>query len=163
MKNLFAVFILALFFIFNSCTQKVNLEAEKSNVKSIVNQFSLALETEDMDLFAKVMAHDPDMVNFGTDRAERWVGWQKLKESVEKQFASFDNIKLTVKDQVIQVNRTGNSAWFSEVVDWDMTIQGESNHIEGSRITGVLVKRNGNWVCVQFHTSIPISGQVAQY
>lgn len=163
MKNLFSVSIVALFFVLSGCTQKVNLEAEKSNVKSVVDQFIQSLETENIDLFAKIMAHDADMVNFGTDAAERWVGWQDLKESVEKQFASFENTKLTVKDQVIKVNPSGNTAWFSEVADWDVSVQGEPIHIEGSRITGVLEKRNGNWVCVQFHTSVPMSGQAVQY
>jgi uncharacterized protein (TIGR02246 family) len=163
MKNILAVFVMALFFVLNSCTQKVDVVLEKSIVKSAVDQFIQAIETEDMDLFAKIMAHDPDMVNFGTDAAERWVGWQELKEAVENQFASFDNTKLTVKDQVIKVNSSVNTAWFSETVDWDVSVQGEQIHIEGSRITGVLEKRNGNWVCVQFHTSVPISGQAAHY
>jgi len=31
------------------------------------------------------------------------------------------------------------------------------------RVTGVLEKRDGNWVFVQFHISAPISGQVFEY
>jgi uncharacterized protein (TIGR02246 family) len=163
MKHSVALFFVAVLLVINGCTQKVDLNAEKSNVKSVVDQFIQALETENIELFAKIMAHDPDMVNFGTDAAERWVGWQELKESVEKQFASFDKTKLTVKDQVIKLNSSGNTAWFSEVVDWDVSVQDEPIHIEGSRITGVLEKQNGNWVCVQFHTSVPMSGQAVEY
>jgi len=163
MKSIFAVCVMALLIVLNSCTQNVDVELEKSIVKTAVDQFIQAIETEDMDLFSKIMAHDPDMVNFGTDAAERWVGWQELKEAVENQFASFNNTKLTVKNQVIKVNQSVNTAWFSETADWDVSVQGEPIHIEGSRITGVLEKRNGSWVCVQFHTSVPISGQVVQY
>jgi ketosteroid isomerase-like protein len=86
-----------------------------------------------------------------------------LKESLTKQFASFEKTKLTVKDQVIKVNPSGNVAWFSEVVDWDIVAQAQPTHIEGSRITGVLEKRNGNWVIVQFHISVPVSNQAVKY
>lgn len=163
MKNLFVLFFGLTFLVFNGCNQKVDLKADRVEVNTVVNQMVQAIETEDIDLFAKITAHDPDMVNFGTDAAERWVGWDALKDSVEKQFAFFDKTKLTVKDQSIKVNSLGNVAWFSEVADWDVIAQGEPTHIEGSRITGVLEKRDGNWVIVQFHISVPVSTQAAEY
>jgi hypothetical protein len=162
MKNsilFFGIFLLTM----SGCNQRVDIKAARTESKKVVNQMIQAIETEDMDLFSKIIAHDADMVNFGTDAAERWVGWDSLKESVKKQFASFEKTKLTVKDQVIKVNPSGNVAWFSEVVDWDIVAQAQPTHIEGSRITGVLEKRNGNWVIVQFHISVPVSNQAVKY
>lgn len=163
MKNLIALIAGIAISIASGCAPTVDPEAEKAQVKTVVDQFAQILETEDMALLSKTMAHDPDMVNFGTDATERWVGWEALKASVEQQFAAFDNTKLTVKDQVIKVHASGKVAWFSEVVDWDTAAQGQPVHISGSRLTGVLEKRNGNWVFVQFHASVPVSGQAAQY
>ena len=82
---------------------------------------------------------------------------------MKKQFASFDKTRLIVKDQVIKVNPSGNTAWFSEIVDWDVVADGQPTHIDGSRITGVLEKRNGTWLIVQFHVSVPVSTQAAKY
>lgn len=145
------------------CTQKVDMEAERTKAKTVVDQMIQALENEDMELYSRITVHDADMVNFGTDAAERWVGWDELKESVEKQFSSFDKTKLTVRDQVVKINSSGNTAWFSEVVDWDVVAGGQPTLINGSRFTGVLEKRKGNWVIVQFHVSVPVSSQAARY
>jgi len=139
-------------------TQEVDIEAEKAKVKSVVDQFEQFWETEDMDLLARIMAHDADMVNYGSDAAEHFVGWEALKESVEKMLPSLENTKITVKDQVIKVHPSGNVAWFSEVWDWDLVVEGKPVHSGDQRLTGVLEKRNGSWVLVQFHNSVPVSG-----
>lgn len=165
MKNLFALFFGAAFLVMSGCTQKVDVEAEKVKVKSVVDQFEQVWETEDMELLSRIIAHDADMVNYGSDAAEHFVGWEALKEAVEKMFPSFENTKLTVKDQVIKVHPSGNVAWFSEVWDWDLVVEGQPVRSEGQRLTGVLEKRNGNWVFVQFHNSVPVvpvSGQAVQ-
>ena len=135
---------------------KVDLEAEKTKVKSVVDQFEQVWETKDMELFSRIMAHDADMVVYGSDAPEHWVGWEPLKESVEKMLPSLENTKITVKDQVIKVHPSGNVAWFSEIWDWDMVLEGKAVRSEGQRLTGVLEKRNGNWVFVQFHNSVPV-------
>ena len=148
--------ILAL--VMSGRTQKVDIEAEKAKVKSVVDQFEQFWETEDMDLLARIMAHDADMVNYGSDAAEHFVGWEALKESLEKMLPSLENIKITVRNQVIKVHPSGNLAWFSQVWDWDLVIEGQPVHSAGQRLTGVLEKRNDNWVFVQFHNSVPVSG-----
>ena len=163
MRNLFILFIGTLILAIGGCNPKVDIEAERTKANTVVNQMIQALETQDMKLFAKITAHDSDMVNFGTDAAERWVGWNALEESLEQQFASFDKTKLAVKDQVIKINSSGNVAWFSEIVDWNLIAQGQPTHINGSRITGVLENRNGTWLIVQFHVSVPVSAQAATY
>lgn len=163
MKNN-SVVLLGLFVVLAAgCSQRVDLEAEKSSVKTIVDQFVTVIEKEDMPMFDAMMAHDSDMVNFGTDAAERWVGWSPLKSSVDAQFAAFEDTKLTVRDQVIKVHSAGQVAWFSEVSDWTVTTGGKRVNIPGARLTGVLEKRNGKWMFVQFHASVPVSDQSAQY
>ena len=156
MKFIFLSFFGAAFLATIGCAQKVDTEAEKTLVKSVVDQFEQVWETEDMGLFTKIMAHDADMVVYGSDAPEHWVGWEPLKESVEKMLPSFENIKITVKEQVIKVHPSGNVAWFSEVWDWDMVLEGKAVRSEDQRLTGVLEKRNGNWVFVQFHNSVPV-------
>ena len=156
MKRLFALLFGAALLGMSGCPQTVDIEAERAKVKSVVDQFEQVWETEDMELFSRIMAHDADMVNYGTDAAEYFVGWEALKESAQKMFPSFENIKLTVKDQVIKVHPSGNVAWFSEIADWDLVVEGKPVRSEGCRFTGVLEKRNGNWVFVQFHNSVPV-------
>jgi len=116
-----------------------------------------------MELFSKIFAHDDDMVLFGTDAAERWVGWEPFKESMQKQFDSFDNTHSTIRELVIKVHNSGEVAWISCLMDAKGEAMGEPFSIEGARVTGVMEKRNGNWVFVQSHASMSVTGQVVKY
>ena len=158
----FLVIIIALVLLFG-CTPKVNLEAEKTTVKENIDQIPQAIETEDMDTFSALMAHDPDMVNFGTDAGERWVGWDAMKASMEQQFAAFEDSKVSIRNQVIKVRDSGQVAWFSEIMDWSTMTQGQQVDLKGIRLTGILEKQNDKWKFVQLHFSVGVSGQAAEY
>jgi len=134
-----------------------------AGAKAVVDEVNKIFESEDMAAFDRIFAHDADAVSFGTDAAERFVGYDALKKSVAEQFASFDGSKLTVRDEVVKASRGGDAAWFSEVVDWDTKAGGQPVSLKGCRFTGVLEKRDGAWKVVQFHASMPVQGQAAQY
>jgi uncharacterized protein (TIGR02246 family) len=155
MKSSFFSLIVTASLALCACTQQVDLEAEKAKVKTVVDQFAQVWETEDMDLFSRIMAHDADMVNFGSDAPEHFIGWEGLKGAVEQMFPAMENTKITVRDQVIKVHPSGNLAWFSQFWDWELLMGGQPVRLE-YRFTGVLEKRNGNWVFVQFHNSVPV-------
>jgi uncharacterized protein (TIGR02246 family) len=163
MKRLFLILIAMACLATYSCAPGVDIEAEKAQVQSVLDQWYQMVETENLELFSRIMAHDPDMVTFGTDAAERWVGWEALNESVQKQFESFENVKISVTKQVIKISESGTVAWVSWVMDCDLLAQGEPVSMKGARITGVLEKRQGSWVIVQCHTSIPVAGQAVEY
>lgn len=158
MKDLLVFFLGAAILGMSGCAQKVDIEAEKGKVKTVVDQFAKVWETEDMGLFSRIVAHDADMVNYGSDLPEHFVGWEALKEAVGQMFPAFENTKITVRDQVIKVHRSGTVAWFSEEWDWDLMVEGKPARCEKCRFTGILEKRNGQWVFVQFHNSVPVTG-----
>jgi len=149
--------------LMTACAQKGDTVAEKAAVKVVLDKMEQAMTSKDMESFASIFAHDADMVNFGTDATERWVGWDALKSSVEQQFAAFDNMQMTVRDQVIKVGAGGNVAWFSQLMDWNLETGGEKMSLKDLRLTGVLEKRAGKWLFVQIHFSVGIAGQAAEY
>lgn len=69
-----------------------------------------------------------------------------------------EDARITVLDQLITVHPSGMVAWFAEVADWDFKAAGHPVHAAGCRISGVLEKRNGRWVLIQFHGSMPAAG-----
>ncbi len=146
----------AAFLVLIGCTPPVDLEAEKANVRTVVDQFEKVWETEDMQLFSKIMAHDADMVNFVSDAPEHFIGWDALKKAAEEMFPAFENTNVTVRDQVIRVHPAGQAAWFSRLWGWSLEVKGQPVRLEGCRFTGVLEKRNGEWVFVPFHNSVPV-------
>lgn len=126
-------------------------------VKLVVDNFETFWETEDMDLLSKIMAHDEDMVNYGSDATEIFKSWEEFESAVAQMIPAFENTKIEVKDQHLKVNSAGEVAWFSEIWDWDLVYSGQPLQIKNQRLTGVLEKRNGSWVIVQFHNSVPVS------
>jgi ketosteroid isomerase-like protein len=162
MKNFIMIVAIA-FLAMSACTQKVDLEAEKVKVKAVIDQNFQMLVTEDIELASKIYAHDNDMVFYGTDAAESMVGWEAIKETLQKQFAGSETKKVSVRDEVIKVHDSGKVAWFSGIVDWDVIADGQAVKLEGVRATAVFEKRNGNWVFVQAHLSVPVSGQAIKY
>ena len=133
------------------------------NLKNAVDQLMGAFEKESVVMFDDVMAKDSDMVSFGTDASERWVGFDEVRDSFAKQVGAFEVERIDTKAQVIKASNSGEVAWFSQVVDWHISSGGNSQTISGIRVTGVLEKRGTEWKIVQFHTSAPVQGQVVEY
>ena len=163
MKKIFVFLLGFLFFVIIACEKQVDIEAEKVAVQTAIDQLSQATETKDIELFSQLVAHDEDMVSFGTDAAERWIGWESSKEAAQKQFDAFDSIKFSVRDQIIKISQSGTVAWYSQITDLQVIMQGEQISVEGIRSTGVLEKRDGKWVLVQSHGSVPVSGQAVEH
>jgi ketosteroid isomerase-like protein len=162
MKNFILIFATALLVV-NACNRKVDLEAEKAAVNAVINQNLQMVITKDMDLMSKIYAHDDDMVFIGTDSAEYMVGWETIKKVMQKQFAGPETVNFSTRDKVIKVHDSGLVAWASMIVDWNVKVQGQAMRLEGIRSTSVFEKRNGNWVFVQAHVSVPVSGQAIKY
>ena len=138
-------------------------EQPEADLTVAVDQFMDAFEKESVEMFESIMAKDPDMVTFGTDASERWVGFDAVRDSFAKQVGAFEVEKIDTKDQVIKTAISGKVAWFSQIVDWQIASNGNSQTISGVRVTGVLEKRGPVWKIVQFHTSAPIEGQIVEY
>jgi len=162
MKNISVFVIVAVLLSLCSCAPHLDLDNENVQVKAVLDQMIKASETEDMELLSQVYAHDADMVIFGTDAGERLVGWEALETLMQKQFDATENSKINVRDEVVNVHNSGKTAWFSEVIDWELTADSQTVKLEGLRATGVLEKRNENWVIVQLHYSIPVVSQAVE-
>ena len=163
MKRAFMLILVLAILVINACTQKVDIEAEKANVRLIFDKIIKVWEEEDINLAEQIFAKDDDLLFFGTDAAERWVGWESLKVSMQRQFESYADSKMTMSNITVGVSSLGNTAWVSSILDWELTAMGEPVEVNGMRFTGVLEKRNDKWLFVQLHASLPVMGQVVEY
>lgn len=136
-------------------TPAVDLKLEKEKVSLVLEKYVIANEKQDIHLIKEIWETDPDIVVFGTNSDETIIGWDNIKRALERQFSSFEETYISVRDQIITVNETGNTAWFSELVNYNYIYQGEAVQFEGLRFTGVLSKKDGEWFIVQSHMSIP--------
>ena len=133
------------------------------NAESLIQKMWYSFIDGDIDAFSQTMSKDKDMVTFGTDASERWAGWQELEDSVALQFDAFDVISVDRKNKSLKISNSGNTAWFSETVDWEFLSNGKTEEVKDIRYTGVMEYRKGHWKIVQFHCSVGVAGQVIEY
>lgn len=162
MKKLYISLIWILLLLI-SCQQKMDMKSEIAEVNKVIDQFYHLYETQNMELFTNLIADDDDMVNFGTDSVEYWVGLSPLKESLRNQWIAFEEPEITLENLVIKISESGTVAWYSLFINLRVKFKGETAEWKGARSTGVLEKRNGKWFIVQFHNSMPQIARVAEY
>jgi len=138
------------------CQETCDKEKAISEVQLVLERYVLANENKSVDLLKEVWAQDEDIVIFGTDSDEKLMGWTQVKNTFQKQFENFEETYISVSDQKIKIDCVGKTAWFSEILNYNYTTtKGVSKKFEGIRFTGVLEKREGKWLIVQSHMSIP--------
>lgn len=158
-----SVFFMVPVLLLAACAGVPEADTGDEAVRSLLDRFSEAYRAKDMELFEKIFAHDADMVNFGTDADEYWIGWQPWKDAFERQFDSFEKIDIAFDDVRTKIHASGEVAWFSAMMTVDIISLGEAYHHEGMRVTGVAEKRGRDWVYVQRHVSLPVYGQAVEY
>jgi len=163
MTKFYRIFFMTVLLATSACWKKVNIEKESTTVKSVIDQFYQLHVTENMELLSQIMAHDEDMVNFGTDAVEHWIGWESVKEAFQKQWDSFENPEILLREQAIKISRSGNVAWYSMLLDFKVESEGKEILWNDVRTTGVLEKRDGRWIVVQFHNSLPALERAVEY
>ena len=159
MKNKF-IFLTTLLIILSSNTFA---DPTIKNAELFIQKMWDSFIDGDIDAFSQTMSKDEDMVTFGTDASERWDSWQELENSVALQFDAFDVISVERKNKSLKISNSGNTAWFSETVDWEFLSNGNNESVKDIRYTGVMEYRNGQWKIVQFHCSVGVAGQVIEY
>jgi hypothetical protein len=130
-----------------------NLQSERTAIKSVLSRYVKAVENENMEIYGRVVDHNSDMINFGTDASERIVGWDALKRAMESQFATLKGTRISVSDIAVNIAPGGRVAWATSL--WDFRAKmGDQTIVLPVRCTWVLEKRKTNWVIVHFHKSV---------
>jgi len=158
MKKLFCLLIIASVVILGACDsgqKKVDKTKETEAIKLVLEKYALANENEDMGLIEDIWCPSESIVSFGTEGGEKHIGFKNIKVAVQNQFDNFSDTYISDRDQIIEINEAGNTAWFSEIINYNFILNEEAHSFIGLRYTGVLVKRDGNWKLVQTHMSVP--------
>ncbi len=135
-------------------TKKNN--GEETKILLVLEKYILASETQNLQLIEEIWATDEPIVVFGTDAGEKILGWPDLKNAYRRQFNSFKDTYISARDQIVNINETGNTAWVSQILNYNFLLEGVSKKFEGVRFTGVMVKKSGQWKLVQLHLSLPL-------
>jgi ketosteroid isomerase-like protein len=131
---------------------------EKAAIERIIRDSILWALTKDVEMQKNTMAHDEDLFIIWTGSTHITSGWKEHEKSYETWLdPRFKAVKTEVRDLQIHLSRSGDVAWYfanlDDVVSWEGKV---SKFGEGLRWTGVLEKRDGRWVIVQMHASLPV-------
>ena len=168
MKHITSLLMAGVFLLIASCsisqntvqtkaTAAVNRSAELKAISNLLEQYITANENEDLSLVEDIWAPDADIILIGTTKGSFLMGWNNILNAFKKQYDELDNIYITASEQYVKLNRSGNTAWFAEILDYNYMKDGKAKSLKGIRFTGVVQKcDDGKWRFVQTHLSIPV-------
>jgi uncharacterized protein (TIGR02246 family) len=127
-------------------------QKDEDQVRAALDQYVQAVERENLDQYARVVAHDADMVNFGAF-GEPIIGWKALRGVIEGQNAALDSIRIEQSQVVVHVIAPSDAAWATSL--WRLHAKAGEGVVDlPVRCTWQLEKREKVWQVVHFHKSI---------
>jgi len=153
MKHVSIIITITILAILMGCKKAVDIEAEKSAIKSVLTDYIVSIENEDIELYGKIFVHDPDMVNFGTGANERIVGWDALKKVIEAQNDAISETKITQSNITIDLSNEGQFAWATSLWDFKAKMGDQVMQLP-VRCSWILEEIGNEWKIIHFHKSV---------
>lgn len=165
MKKNFVLILLLSTIFFSGCIkkEKVDFSVEKAKIETVLEQYNLANENQDFNLIKSIWSNNENIVCIGTETYEKLIGWKQIESAIKNQFKTFKDTYISVNNQIINISDSGNTAWFSEILEYNFMYKGLHKSFQGIRYTGVLIKEGEKWILVQTHMSIPQTSTVEEY
>jgi hypothetical protein len=140
-------------------TPEVDEAAEKARIEDVVRASIGWAATKDTTLSYSCFARDEDLFWFTPEGGVNQ-GFSDLRETTENVFLkdAFRAVRFEIRDLFVGLARSGEAAWFHCILDDENEWNGRPFSWIDVRWTGVLEKRDGNWVIVQQHFSNACSG-----
>ncbi len=131
---------------------------EASGPEAAVRALVRANEEKDIRTLSRLMAHDADIVSY-TIGGRKYVGWPDLERDMLEEFNAAASLELPI--QQLSVWTKGDLAWYAMELDYIRTVErGEKRDraVLPLRETGVLERRDGQWVLLSWHESFRNAG-----
>lgn len=134
----------------NSTTQQA--------VNAALNNWADSYIKRDIKRLLAAIAPDPDVLMYGTSADEKRIGLAGMQAQVERDWAQTDAAAFILHDP--SVSAAGTVAWASADATFKVEVGGQEMAFP-ARFTGVLENRDGQWLVVQAHFSLPAPAQEA--
>jgi len=121
--------------------------------ESVIRQAVLANERRDLEGMAQFFLKDPDIASYGIGGL-KFVGWNDLAQTLRSEFQSVARLEIVIKDLKIWTRE--HVAWFAMELNYTRVLPsptGETRMKMELRETGVLEKRDGQWLLHSWHES----------
>jgi ketosteroid isomerase-like protein len=115
----------------------------------------IANEARNISLISELWANDSAVLSIGTDRNDVLRGFDAVLEKFKEQYRYFEDTYISATNIDIYVHPSCETAWFSEVLQYNYTQGEKAIEYSDLRFTGFLEKRDGAWVIIHTHLSAP--------
>ena len=145
-----------IFLLLISCqrtTENFDIDMEKALVEKAIHSSIGWAKNKDLNLLYSIISNDTNYIE--VDPGHRVVkGFQDFKKAENFWMnPDFKAIRYEIRDLKINFSKSGEVAWYFCMLDDINEWKGEPANWENTRWTGVLEKRNGNWIITQMHFS----------
>jgi class 3 adenylate cyclase/ketosteroid isomerase-like protein len=134
---------------------KADPETEAA-VLDVLNRFAQWYAQHDVDKLMSLYAPDPDLLTIGTGIHEKSVGPEQLRRKFEVDLAQAESVSMETR--WVSVSAADSVAWAA--CEW--LVRWKARGSEGSSVmreTFVLERRDGKWLILHAHTSMPAFNQ----
>lgn len=132
---------------------KSNGDAIKEVRKTILAIYK-GFEKLDARLVDQNFSHGGELLAFGTDWDEKFVGWKGYKDVHTVQFKALSSMKFRPRE--LSIHCQGKLAWISDRPHWEIVTKKGEKINSDVRLTAVLKKDESKerWLVVQWHVSV---------
>ena len=125
----------------------------KDELSVLIRDWYYAASEGQVEKFLGYFLQDVRTTYYGTDPSEIWYGYDQIKVNMEENFRTYG--KWTIMSKNLHVHQEGNAAVFTDEVELSARYGG-SSIAEDARMSGALIRTNGEWKIVQAHFSFGI-------
>jgi ketosteroid isomerase-like protein len=138
---------------------------EPNSPEAVIRALVHANAEKDMPTLSRLMAHDADITSYSIG-GRKYVGWPEFEREMQEEFINAQKLEIPITE--LNVWTKGDVAWFTMELDYTRYV-GKGTELKRTvlplRETGVLERRNGQWVMLSWHESFrsaQMTGPVAQ-
>jgi len=132
-----------------------SIDEKISQISEVIHNSIGWAATKDKELLFRCFADDPELFWFSPRDDGTICGFKAFANMTESFFMNddFKAVSFEIKELQINLSRSGDVAWYHARLDDFNEWQGQPANWDDVRWTGVLEKRNDQWVIVQMHFS----------
>ena len=132
----------------------VGATSDNSALETAVRALVRANAEKDLPGMSRLMAHDADITSY-TIGGRKYVGWPDLERDIKEEFAKVAALDLPISE--LKVWSKGDIGWYTMELNY-VRILGhgadQQRAVLPLRETGVLERRNGQWILLSWHESL---------
>jgi ketosteroid isomerase-like protein len=121
-----------------------------------MNRLVDSYKMRDMEALAACFAPDSDVIMYGTGADEKRVGLKEIRFQAQRDWAQSDAISMVFNKT--SVSAAGPVAWVASDGSFQIRAGGQE-FAAPARLSLVLEERDGDWLVVHAHFSVPATGQ----